>query len=427
MRKAIFTTLAACLAGGSLALAQSPMPLSHPAPPMGEKVVILADGLAARDMSPTDSLPCDDGCAACPSGYPGYVWASADYLLWSIKGTRLPPLATLGPTANGGVLGSPGTFRTLGGDFDYQDQSGGRFTAGVWFHQYQDVGLEGTYFFLGRDERNFAASGTGLPGTPLLARPFFNAQLPGFAADAVPIAVPSLSAGTLLAQATSEFQGWELNGVFNVGCGCNYRLDLLAGFRYMQLDEGLGVAQSTTANPAPAATALAGRLSVLDQIDTHSQFYGGQLGTRLDVHWRNLFVTTTAKFALGGTHEVVAINGSRTLSIPPLAPVTAAGGFFAQRTNSGRSDRDVFSFVPEIGVNLGCKLTEHLRAQVGYSLLYTTDVVRPNGQIERVLNLSQAIGPLGAGTLVGPARPALRMRDTDFWAQGVNFGLEYRF
>jgi putative beta barrel porin BBP7 len=31
------------------------------------------------------------------------------------------------------------------------------------------------------------------------------------------------------------------------------------------------------------------------------------------------------------------------------------------------------------------------------------------------------------GPPVGPIRPAFTSKDTDFWAQGVNFGLELRF
>jgi hypothetical protein len=28
---------------------------------------------------------------------------------------------------------------------------------------------------------------------------------------------------------------------------------------------------------------------------------------------------------------------------------------------------------------------------------------------------------------VGPARPAFGFRETDFWAHGVNFGLEFKY
>ena len=45
-------------------------------------------------------------------------------------------------------------------------------------------------------------------------------------------------------------------------------------------------------------------------------------------------------------------------------------------------------------------------------------------QIDLAVNTSQP--PLGGG-LVGPARPAFSFRDSDFWAQGVSFGVEFRY
>jgi hypothetical protein len=31
------------------------------------------------------------------------------------------------------------------------------------------------------------------------------------------------------------------------------------------------------------------------------------------------------------------------------------------------------------------------------------------------------------GTLTGPAQPSFTQRTSDFWAQGLNLGLEYQF
>jgi len=79
--------------------------------------------------------------------------------------------------------------------------------------------------------------------------------------------------------------------------------------------------------------------------------------------------------------------------------------------------------MPELGVSLGYDLTCRLRATVGYTLIYWSNVARPGDQIDTELNASQ----FPPGELVGAPHPEFRFQTTDFWAQGLNFGLEYRF
>ena len=52
--------------------------------------------------------------------------------------------------------------------------------------------------------------------------------------------------------------------------------------------------------------------------------------------------------------------------------------------------------------------------------------IRPGTAIDRTINFSQS-PVFSTGTLVGPARPAFTFKDSDFWAQGINFGLEFRY
>jgi hypothetical protein len=71
-------------------------------------------------------------------------------------------------------------------------------------------------------------------------------------------------------------------------------------------------------------------------------------------------------------------------------------------------------------------ITQHCRAFVGYDFLYWNQVVRPGNQVDRNINLSQS-AVFGSGTLSGPATPAPLFGRSDFWAQGITFGLELRF
>jgi len=113
---------------------------------------------------------------------------------------------------------------------------------------------------------------------------------------------------------------------------------------------------------------------------------------------------------------------------------TAAPGFYpgfvySQPTNIGSFHHDVFSFVPQVQFKLGYDLLSNVRATVGYDFLYWTNVVRPGQQIDRTVNISQtppdAFG--GVNQLIGAPRPMPLSNRSDFWAQGISAGLEFRW
>ena len=91
----------------------------------------------------------------------------------------------------------------------------------------------------------------------------------------------------------------------------------------------------------------------------------------------------------------------------------------------GTHDSQQFSVMPEIGFTLGYDLTPRLKATAGYTLLYWSNVARPGDQID--LNVDS--GQLPSGTpQPGPfSRPEFTLHTSDFWAQGLNLGLDYRF
>ena len=55
------------------------------------------------------------------------------------------------------------------------------------------------------------------------------------------------------------------------------------------------------------------------------------------------------------------------------------------------------------------------------------DVVRPGNQIDRVVNPNIVPTDQDFGVAGGPRRPAPLFNSSDFWAQGVNFGLHFRY
>ena len=75
------------------------------------------------------------------------------------------------------------------------------------------------------------------------------------------------------------------------------------------------------------------------------------------------------------------------------------------------------------GPGSGCTISAQHASNFYQHVSDFVDVLRPGDQIDRTINPTQAAG----GVLVGPPRPAPLFNTTDFWAHGVNAGLELSF
>jgi hypothetical protein len=132
------------------------------------------------------------------------------------------------------------------------------------------------------------------------------------------------------------------------------------------------------------------------------------------------------KVAMGNSHQVVYIDGSTDIAYQGTdITQTFPGGILAQRTNMGFHSQNQFAVVPEASVTIGYDLTCRLKCTFGYSFIYWSRVSRPGDHIDLVLNPN--LFPEEADPFEGPLRPAFAFRDTSFWAQGMSFGLEYRW
>lgn len=353
----------------------------------------------------------------------GGFWIAAEYLNWSTKGDKLPPLVTTSPpgTPKGqaGVLGAPGTSVLFGnGSTADSWRSGVRVRGGYWLNPQRTEGVEAQFFTLGRGSTNFSLSSSG---NPILAEPYVDA-VSGLPAAQL-VAFPGLDSGSVSISDTSQL----------LGAGAIYRREVcktclfgsvngLIGYRFMRLHDGLSINGTSVADAGiviPAGTIIA----ATDQFDTVNNFHGLDLGLTGDVAsgpWR---LTWLAKLAIGGTFTQVNINGSTVTTVPGIGSTASAGGFYSQPTNIGNETSSRFAAAPELGLNVGYQFTDRLRAFAGYSLLYWTGLVRPSGTIDTTINPSQA----GGGTLVGPARPQTQLNTTDYWAQGFNLGLVYNY
>ena len=91
----------------------------------------------------------------------------------------------------------------------------------------------------------------------------------------------------------------------------------------------------------------------------------------------------------------------------------------------GTYTQNEFTVVPEFNMNVGYQLTDHLRATLGYTFIYWSNVVRPGEQMS--LDVNTDLLPPPAEPVTGVLRPAFSFDTTDYWVQGINFGGEYRW
>jgi hypothetical protein len=407
----------------------------------------LAGTASAQTMIAPPSPPPVEmiGAADGPPQSCSRVWASAEYLLWWTKNSPLPvPLVTIGNTTDLGVLGAGSTRLLIGNEnLDLGTRSGARFTLGGWLDNEAGIGVEGSYFFLSSSSVRRVASVNGL-ADQVISVPFFDVTPGGlfgmpnqenafvFGAP-LGIVTDTAFAGIAVLRLRDELRSAEINGLFNAVNGDSLRVDLLGGFRYVYLRETL---QFRTSSPTIEPPTPGEFFVTSDTFDASNSFYGGQVGARATWCAGALSVAATGKVALGVMHQHLGINGflaTNDFNTPfGTGPGQVfQGGYFALPSNIGTHTRDRFGVVPELGVNVKYQLTQHLAVSVGYTFLYLNNVIRPGEQIDRVINGNQSslytFSPTPPGLAGGPARPTVLFRDSDYWAQGISFGVEFRY
>ena len=212
-------------------------PMTQPAAMPGAPYQPMAGGPPDEQfMQPGDDDACPlGGCGQCShccgeSGPVRGFYGRAEALYWWIKGEYTPPLVTSSlpgtPQAAAGVL--PNASILFGGTpLNSQGTPGGRFTIGYWFDPAETVGIESTSFFLQQVHTSYNSGPS--TGTPIIARPFINADTG--ANDADLIAFPGLVAGQATSSLTTKALGTEVN-FRRMICLCNNRrTDLLLGWR----------------------------------------------------------------------------------------------------------------------------------------------------------------------------------------------------
>jgi hypothetical protein len=370
------------------------------------------------------------GTPSCNSWCASAWYGQADVLVWWVKGNSVPPLVTESPNGtqrpSAGVLGQPATsivFGDTGIDDNYR--LGLRLTAGYWLDDCQINGLEATWFSLGdgANSGNFYDAAPGDAGSRIVARPFFNAVLGQ--QDAQLVAYPGIVGGDVRTLTASELHSLALLVRHNLDQTCGRRIDLVGGYRYLRFRESLNITENLVSLDTGGVVPVGTTFDVQDLFDTENDFHGGEVG--LSTVWKRgcWDFDVLAKLALGNMHQQVTVDGRTVIAAPSQVPVVGQGGLLALPTNMGTYSWNEFAMIPELNMNLRYRFTECLSLQMGYSLLWVTEVARTGDQIDLAVNPNQL--PINGGNLVGPAVPAPMMGSTDMWAQGVNFGVVWAY
>ena len=445
MKKGSLAALVMILAGTGVGLAQSPSAVetynltpadttrAELAPADRPVTPYLSAPLGPQNGAPLLSDAPHNGRCDMPH-YDGteVVWLSADYLLlWIKDGPLHTPLITTGSQTTLGVLGNSDTSVVFGDkDIDYHALSGLRLTGGFWFGRDACWGLEASGFFTEHKVENFSVA-SATDGTPVLARPVIDARTGLETAEL--ISAPNIVSGNMSVHSSSDLYGWELNLINRLSKSRETRFELLAGVKSVSLEESLNMVQNSTLSSQATAGFVGGvvvppgTLHIQDQFQNRNDSYGPQIGARAELGGGSFFVNFSAKVALGVSHETSNIFGTTSNIAAGTSTVTAAGGLLALTPNGGHSTNDEFAVVPEFNLNVGYKITPLWRIYVGYNFLYWSDVARPGDQINRTINPAFVPTSQLFGTTTIPFQPVHEFRNTDFWAQGMNFGMELRY
>ncbi|HTN76586.1 MAG TPA: BBP7 family outer membrane beta-barrel protein [Pirellulaceae bacterium] len=393
------------------------------------------EGLAPAvntDTSCTDGAAC--GCEECcrwwPDLRPAPGWfANVEYNLWWNKTRTVPPLVTTSPVGTSqaltGVL--PGA-QTLFGNDKVGDGlgSGGRLTFGRWLDEYETFALAGKFWaFRGKDgEFNQTADGTNL------AIPFFDAQLGienAYQVAFAPAPGVVFANGSISVQDRLDMLGAEAYAQFLVYDEQFTRVDLLGGYHTVRLDNSL---QETSllnvVNGGFIGSPPGSSIFIQDTFEGRNQFHGGELGLNVTHYYDRWAFHMLGKMSVGNMHQTIIIDGNTVVTTPGPTVSVRDEGLFALGTNQGTYSRDRIAYIPEVNAKVTYWVHPNVNLSLGYTFMYINSVVLAGDQIDRQLNLSQTNG----GTPVGPNqnRPMFQgFRETDYWVQGINFGVECKF
>lgn len=390
-------------------VADPPVP---PAPPMPETATVGPVDLT-REQTP----------AVAAGGW--MPWAEVEFLRWAYRGSVLPPLVTVGMPTDliPGAVGQPTTRVLFGGGSTGTEWAGGlRVRLGGPLGPASPFGWQ-VGWFCTQPQVTQAAFVSG--GPVVLARPFHDtlAARPG----SFVFGVPGLVDGNVSARTRTTLWGFEAHATANLAGPVTG----FAGFRYLEMTDEVSVLSQDrvgaigsfiNGTPLPAGSFEAQG----DRFTVRNRFDGAQVGVRYGHGFGPVGFDLRAAVALGVTRQELTVQGG-TQTVDPLGVARSApAGFLALASNSGQFDRDRCTLIPELGARLTYRAAPGVQVFAGYDVLYWANVARAGDQIDPAQDPRQNPSSFNF-TGARAARPAVWLRDTDFWAQGLSFGVRVEY
>jgi Putative beta barrel porin-7 (BBP7) len=398
------------------------------------------------DPSYEDQPPVDSNSTVAPSSnispVPMYSpawterwWVDAGYMMSFVRPVHVPALVTTSPAGTpqnqAGVLGN--NTQVLFGDRGVDDnfRSGFRIGGGYWFDNDRTLGFNVGFFWLSAIDQTYSASSNG---STILARPYIDSATGAPASLLVAFPLGSGPAGSTapgsinISASSGQFYGAHFDFQESILNDPNFRLKSLLGYRYIHYSDSLqisSVTEPTGGSPAPPPGT---QLFVQDNFSAINNFNGGEVGFEMEWIRGPFAVSVLAKAAAGVMSREININGNTLITAPGNPTSSSPGGLLALPTNSGTYSSNVFTFVPEVGLNLSWDVTANLRLTAGYSLMVLFDTVRAAEQIDTTINsslLNPNLTPPATPSAAG--RPAFSLQQSNMWVQTVNVGLEIRY
>jgi hypothetical protein len=369
---------------------------------------------------------------------PGQWWFGVDFLLWFMDKPRLPiPLLTTtssagtNTTSTGALSGA--TTQILFGteDLRFGNYPGGRFSIGYWFAPERILGLEASIFNVEASDVLAVVSGSNT-SSGVLSRPFTNAA--SGVQQAAVVAFPVTQTGTVSILATSQLAGGEFNLAAKFIRGVESDWDLIAGLRFLKLEESLDINQNTVAGAGNnlrfggVAVTNGSTVTVFDRFETRNRFSGVQFGVRKESHLCHMILGCQFKVAAGVTRQTINIDGGSSLTAPGTGATTSLpGGILALPTNIGEVVVNEWTLIPQLQITVGYQCMEHLRLWASYECLMWSNTARPGDQIDPSLNVTQVPTSASFATFTGPVRPVVPLEQESLFLQGLSFGMELKY
>lgn len=329
-------------------------------------------------------VECGDVCCRRPRFYGG-----VEYIMQWFENQRVPPLVVIVPPPAQQI--GPASRILYGGQpIDFGGLDGIRATAGYWLDSQQRWAVELSGFLTEPISQNLAVVYDGADTNPVVL-----ARTDGTLAIAALIGVPGVQRGAVTVSQDTRLWGAESNIVLNSNDCRQWRLELLGGFRYLDLDESLDI--------AGFSGPLVGQPNYYqaDSFDARTQFWGPQFGSKLTAAWGVFSLSVISKLGVGVSHLAVQRTGE---SLSPLGRIEQ-GGLLVTPLNFGRDTTDRAAALSETTIQVGWQWSKCVATTVGYNFLYLTSSARVGDQIS----------PIGG------------INATDFYTNGITFGLSCRY